>query len=233
MKTSPPKPSLEDVLDLYVSDGPSYDALNEYVRCYPEYRDELSVFTDQWSAMDRAVIEEVSDDDPIAQSAAEAVRRLAGDSTTTKPPPTDADVLPTSLVLTAGGASSAPAESLEDILSDLEIDPFDFEERSGLGYSLLVNLSSGAFTFDSAQERQRVARALQNDLRAFGREPLPSITALERSVSGPLQIVFGAACSPTQKPEVSMKSFRRAIEDAHDMTVEAKRKWLRILDETY
>ena len=230
------RPSHDDVLEQYAAEGPSYEALNDYVRQFPEYRDALADFTVQWSAMEQAELDDTVADGPDVEASLDAVRGLLHEETTTDPVPSAESGVPPSpavlhLASPAGGAPGAPAEPFEDMLNRLGIDPFEFEDQSGLGYSLLVNLSMGGFTFDSPEERDCVARALLGHIRTFDPDPVPPLPAVRQSISMPATIAAGQSSSPGNKPEAVTKPFRQGIEDARDMTDEAKAAWLRILDE--
>lgn len=230
------RPSLDDVLEQYMAEGPSYASLNDYVRRFPEYRDVLADVTVQWSAMEHVETEAADGPDPDVEVAIAAVRGLIHQGTTTEPTPNaEADAPPSPVVsqpaLSAGDASGVPADRLEIVLAGLDIDLFDFEEASGLGYSLLINLSAGGFTFESPEERECVARALRHHIQTFEPDAVPALPAVARSISMPSMIMAGQASSPNNKPEAVTKTFRQGIEDARDMTDEAKAEWLRILDE--
>lgn len=213
------RPSLDDVLEQYMAEGPSYVALNDYVRRFPEYRDALADITVQWSAMEHVDIEDVAED-PDVEVAITTVRGLIRQDTTTEPTPN-----------AEAGAPPSPADRLETVLARLDIDICDFEEASGLGYSLLINLSAGGFTFESPEERECVARALRHHIQTFEPDAVLPLPAVARSISMPSMITAGQASSPNNKPEAVTKTFRQGIEDARDMTAEAKEAWLRILGE--
>ena len=230
------RPSLDDVLEQYAAQGPSYEALNDYVRRFPEHRDALADFTVQWSAMENAKPDDTASDDPDIEASLDVVRGLLHQDTTTDPVSSaQSGALPSTavsqLALPAGGAPSAPADSFEDILTGLGIDIFDFEETSGLGYSLLVNLATGGFTFESSEELECVARALSHHMKTFEPDAVPPLPGIVRSISMPSMITAGQASSPNNKPEAVTKTFRQGVEDAVDMTADAKADWLRILDE--
>ena len=230
------RPSLDDVLEQYAAEGPSYEALNDYVRRFPEYRAALADFTVQWSAMEHAELDDTAEDEPGVEASLDAVRGLLHQDTTTDPVPSaESGALPSpavpQLTLPAGGAPSAPAESFEGVLTRLGIDLFDFKDQSGLGYSLLINLSTGGFSFDSPEEEGCVARALQHHIRAFEPDSVPPLPALRKSITMPATISAGHSSSPNHRPEAVTKMFRQGIIDARDMTDEAKEAWLRILDE--
>lgn len=230
------RPSLDDVLEQYTAEGPSYEALNDYVRRFPEYRDELADYTVRWSAMEHADLDGVAEDDPNVDASLEAVQDLLRQDTTTDPIPSAESGAPPSsaasqLAPSAGGASSTPAEQFEDMLVRLDIDPFEFEERSGLGYSLVVNLSMGCCTFESPEERDCVARAILHHIRSFNPDQVPPLPAVRRSITMPPMVAAGQSSSPENKPEAVTKPFRQVVRDAHDMTDEAKAAWLRVLDE--
>lgn len=230
------RPSLDDVLEQYAAAGPSYESLNDYVCRFPDYRDALADFTVQWSAMEQAETENASEEMPGVESSLAAVRGLLDQRTATETTPdVDSGTLPSPAVpqfaSAAGDVPSAPAESFEDILIRLNIDPFDFEQQSGLGYSLILNLSMGCSTFDSAEERDCTARAIIDHIRDFEPDQIPSLPAVRQSISMPMTLTAGQSLSPNQKPQAVAKSFRQSIKDAHDMTDEAKAEWLRILDE--
>ena len=230
------RPSLDDVLEQYAAEGPSYETLNDYVRRFPEYRDALADFTVQWSAMEHADLDDTVEDDPDVEASLDAVRGLLHQDTTTDPVPSaESGALPSpavpQLASSAGGVPGAPAEQFEDMLTRLGIDPFDFENQSGLGYSLIVNLSMGCSTFASTEERDCVARAILHHIRSFDPDPVPPLPAVRQSITMPPMIAAGQSSSPEHKPEAVTKPFRRGIEDARDMTEEAKAEWIRILDE--
>lgn len=230
------RPSLDDVLEQYAAEGPNYNTLNKYVRQFPEYRNELSDFTVQWSAMEHTEPTETKEDDPDVKAALGLVRDLLHQDTTTDPVPNTESGVPPSPAVPAlapseGFPPATSAEPLEQMLARLDIDLFDFESRSRLGYSILINLSMGGFTFDSPEELDRVARAILITIGSFDPVPLPSLLAVLGSITMPSVIAAGQSSSPENKPEAVTKPFRRGIEDARDMTDEAKAAWLRVLDE--
>jgi len=229
--------SLNDVLEHYVAEGPGYETMNDYVRRFPEYRDALSDFTVQWSAMEYAKsIEESSSEASGIEASLAAVRCLLSSGATTEsapnaegsPLPRPADPL---LAKSSCESPSAPLESLEDIMLRLTIDSSGLEDQSGLGYSILINLSTGSFSFESPAEEECVARELQRHIRSFVPDTVLTLSAVRQSITMPTTIAAGYSSSPNHKPEAVTKSFRQGIIDARDMTDDAKQAWLRILDE--
>ncbi|PAP78896.1 hypothetical protein B1759_15765 [Rubrivirga sp. SAORIC476] len=230
------RPSLDDVLEQYAAEGPSYEALNDYARRFPEYRDALADFTVQWSAMEHAELGDTDGEESDVEASLNAVRSLLQQNTTTDPVPSAESGAPPSpavpqLASSAGGAPGSPAERFEDMLIRLGIDTFDFQDQSGLGYSFILNLSKGCWTFDSVEEKDCTARAILDHIRTFNPDPIPPLPAVRQSITQPPMIAAGQSSSRDHKPEAVTKPFRQGIEDARDMTDEAKAAWLRILDE--
>jgi hypothetical protein len=234
--TRAPRPSLDEVIEQYAAEGPSYDTLNEWVRRYPEYRAELADFTVRWSAFERTEHEDVTEDDPyvslgigivqdiLAESAPSDEPEAKDEETTAPPAPEPVATTPD------GDASGVPALSLEAILEECGTDLFELEDRSGLDYSVLVNLASGGFTFETPELRNRTMRKLARHVCAPDVPDSRLIGRLDQSVCRPPYVTVGAAKSKG-KPEARTKDFFDGVRDAKGMTPEAKAEWLALRDE--
>ena len=227
------RPSLDDVIEQYAAEGPSYDALNEWARRYPEYREELADFTIRWSAFKRAEHEEVTGDDPYVSLGISVVQDFLAELASSREPEAEGEEtnVPPEPVTTSsgGGTSDTPALTLEEILEECGTDIFELAERSGLGESVLFNLASGGFTFETVELLRRVMKELARHVCAPKEPDAHLVLMLNQSVPRTRRVTWGASMSKG-KPEAKTKDFFDGIRDAKDMTPAAKAEWLALLD---
>lgn len=197
---------LNDVLDAYVASvsTPTYDALREWTRRYPQYAAELTAFTASWSAM------ETLPQSPEAQALTDRElvdRGLASVRGLLARPATPATAATTATFAGLAAAGQAQGLSIGQIA-----------ERSGLSLVLLRMLDRRLIRFASIPRQ-----AIEALAEMIGREAGAVATYLQ----GAPTLASGASYYSEQKPELAaQEDFFDAVRDDPDLDDEARERWL-------